>query len=292
VTSPQVLTFDNPDGSQAQVTIGYAYTPPPPPPDPMLVGVDISQTGGATADVASLKTHVALFPGCVGPTKVFASAGKGLPSWTAGVLGAVPSTWIPYACFKDFPTQAAWLAWLTAIPTRWREVWATYDQEMEGDQPASQYVARFQQLLTWAAGHPNRGRIKLGPNFTWYAETHKGYDWHDYWPGAQCDFIGWDLYPAGKSNWLAADQLQAEPVASAAEVGRPLVYPEIGVVTDTPQTTAMQQARAAWMTSQVAYARAHGVRAVSWWCGTGSQGNFHLDSDPDGLDAWRSEINK
>jgi len=161
---------------------------------------------------------------------------------------------------------------------------------MEGDQPADQFVSRFQQLLTWSAGHPNRHRLKIGPNFTWYPLVHKGYDWHDYWPGPGCDFVAVDMYPAGKSNWLSAAQLQALPLSMAAEVKLPLIYPELGVVTDTPQTAAMQQARAAWMTSQVAYARAHGVYAMNWWCGTGAQGTFHLDQDPYGLAAWRAAI--
>ena len=257
---------------------------------PFLAGVDTSQTGNTATDVANLAAHAALFPACTGPTKVFSPTGHGLPSWTTGLLGAVPAGWIPMVCFKDMPTQQQWVAWLSAMPTRWREVWATYDQEMEGDQPPAQFVARFQQLLSWAAGHPNRGRIKLGPNYTWYPEVHKGYDWHDFWPGPGCDFIGWDLYPAGKSLWLAADQLQALPLAAAAEVKLPLVYPEFGVVTDIPQTAPQQLARSQWITSQAGYARAHGVHAMSWWCGTGNQGNFHLDNDPYGLPAWRAQM--
>lgn len=259
---------------------------------PMLVGVDTSQTGTASVDVANLATHVSLYPGCVGPTRIFASAGKGLPSWTSGTLGAVPASWIPHVSFKDFPTQSAFTAWLTAMPTRWRECWITYHHEPEGDLPAATFKAQWQQLLAWAATHANRGRVKMIPILTWYAQVNKGYHWQDFWPGAGADAFGWDAYPAGKSNWLPPDQLFALPLQACATAGVPLVVPELGVVVPSPPTPSDFQARALWITSSVDYLRTHGCRGVAWWCGTGSQGSFHLDADPAGLAAYRAEMAK
>jgi hypothetical protein len=251
----------------------------------MLVGVDTPGTA------AALTSHKSLFPGLTGPTRLFSKEGAGLPPWT-GVLASVPATWIPHPSFKDMPTKTAFLAWLSAAPSTWRQIWVTYHHEPEGDLDAATYRANWQLLWQWAAGHPRRSLFKLVPIHTLYWSRHKG-DWHQWWPGVG-DYMGWDCYDE-QARYEDPASFFALPFSAAAEAGVPLIVSELGAIlplkADGTRDTSRSPARAAWITACVAYLRRNGCRSVAWWCAPGTSATLYypLEEFPPETAAYKAE---
>lgn len=278
------------DGSTVEVAVDLdlaSVTVTAPPPPAMLVGVNAGPVGSESGGQA-ITNHAKLFPG-MAITRVFASVGKGIPSWTGTTMSAVPAGMIPHVSFKDWD-PAAILTWLDAMPADRAEVWLTYNHEPEGDLDPALFRQRWVTLADLVSKHRNRPRVRAVPILTLYWARHKG-DWRTWWPGVG-DAIGWDSY-----NEVAPDRYEDPatfldiPISSAAEVGLPLVVPELGAVKTTGDSNGA--GRAAWITAVTDRLRSAGCRQVSWWCANGTNGlSYHLDQDPAGLAAWRSVIAK
>jgi hypothetical protein len=239
---------------------------------PMLVGVDVAQN-----TPQQLASELAMYPGLKGPTKLFWVPGAGLPTVT-GKTAVVPTTAIPHLCFKDFPTQAQWLALLDTMPGAWREVWLTWQQEGDRTLTPEVFTSGWGKLIAWAAGHPKRDRFRLVGDLTWYWEHFKDADHYEYFIAAGLDLLGVDCYPGGQSGWMSPADLLAGPVAAARNAGLPLVIPEIGVIVSATASPAVLQARADWYSSLFVEADRQGVHALAIWSAppTAQTGTFRL----------------
>jgi hypothetical protein len=261
------------------VTIDMTTVEPDLP--PMLVGLNIAPP--------EYGQHAHAFPG-VGVARVFGAPGKGVPAWTSAAMMGLPAGAIPHVSFKDWPSMPAsmLLPWLDAIPAD-RRVWLTYHHEPEGDMDPGLYRSRWAQLREIADGHHARPRVTLVSIQTLYPARRKALGaWRDWWAPA-ADVMGWDCYSETTFDcYEPAPSLLGLPAAAAAEAGVRWMVPELGAVRATWDTDG--RARAAWIAECVAYLRAHGCEAVSWWCAAGSNGkSYHLD-DPASAAAWRDVI--
>jgi hypothetical protein len=240
----------------------------------MLVGVDVQGADTSVAEIDAVLRPGGIYSGYNGPSKLFWSAGKGLPTFTTGVTPHIPATMIPHVCFVDFPTQAQWLAWLDSVPAGpWRDIYVTWLQEGDRKTTAVDFVARWQKLIGWAAGHPKRQRIKLLPGLTWFWQNAHGNRYAD-WIPAGADGLSVDIYPGTKTNYTSPTQCLAVPVAAAKAADLDLYIGECGVVVPASPTPAQRQAQADWYAGLISAARTAGVRALSVWCTTGDQGDF------------------
>ena len=257
------------DGQGNEVVASCPVTVTP----PMLVGVDVNTTG----TVATFASELAMYPGLTGPTKLFWAPTKGLPTLT-GMTAHIPTTAIPHLCFKDFPTQAQWLALLDTLPGAWREVWLTWQQEGDRALTPAAFLAGWTQLIAWAAGHPQRARIKLVPDLTWYWEHYKNADHYAEFIPAGADLLAIDAYPGGQSGWMDPADLIAGPVAAAHAAGLPLVFGEVAVIVAAVAGPAVLQARADWYARLFTVAEAAGVHALAIWSAppTAQTGVFRL----------------
>jgi hypothetical protein len=252
----------------------------------LALGVDVDTYQTPTVWRAELDAVTAGLP-LDGPTKLFWGPGKGLPSFTRY---GVPTSMIPHLCFKDFPTQAQWLALLDTVPDVWREVWLTLDQEGDRSILAATFTSRWETLIGWSAGHPNRSRVRLVPDLTWYWEHYKNADGYAQFIPAGADYLGVDVYPGGQSGWTPMADMLAAPVAAAQVAGVPLVVPEFGVIVPVGASTAVLQARAAWISAAVSAMDDAGVIAAAWWNAppTAQTGVFRLAAGDPGWDALRA----
>jgi hypothetical protein len=182
------------------------------------------------------------------------------------------------------------LALLDSVPDIWPEVWLTWAQEGDRSTAPDVFTAQWERLIGWAAGHPNRGRVRLVPNLTWYWQHVKNADGYAAFIPAGADYLGVDVYPGGQSGWTPmADTLPA-PVAAAQAAGVPLVVPEFGVVVPVGASTSALAARAAWITAALNAMDDAGVTHAAWWNAppTSQTGTFRLAAGDPGWDALRA----
>jgi hypothetical protein len=252
----------------------------------LALGVDVDTTQTPTVWRAELDAVTAGLP-VDGPTKLFWAPSKGLPSFTKY---GVPTLMIPHLCFKDVPTQAQWTGLLDTVPDIWPEVWLTWNQEGDRSTTADVFTSQWGRLIGWAAGHPNRGRVRLVPNLTWYWQRFKNADQYAAYVPAGADYLGVDIYPGGQSGWTPMVDLLAAPVAAAQAAGVPLVVPEFGVVVPVGASASVLAARAAWITAALSALDAASVQAAAWWNAppTGQVGTFRLAAGDPGWDALRA----
>lgn len=257
---------------------------------PMLVGVDVQGATTSAAEVGQVLAPGGLYGGYTGPTKLFWSAGKGLPTFTTGVTARVPASMIPHVCFVDFPTQQQWLGWLDSVPAApWRDIYVTWLQEGDRHTTAADFVQRWQTLIGWAASHPIRRRIKLLPSLTWYWQRAHGDRYAD-WIPAGADGLSVDVYPGTKTNYTSPVQCLAAPVAAADAANLDLHIGECGVVVPANPTVAQRQAQADWYAGLISAARTAGVRALAIWCTTGDQGDFRVYPGDPAYAVLRAEV--
>jgi hypothetical protein len=252
----------------------------------LALGVDVDTTQTPAVWRAELDAVIAgTQPD--GPTKLFWAPGRGLPSFTKY---GVPASMIPHLCFKDYPTQAAWVALLDAVPDIWPEVWLTWDQEGDRSTTPEAFTSGWMKLVGWAAGHPNRARVRLVPDLTWYWEHFKNADQYAAFIPAGADYLGVDIYPGGQSGWTPMADLLPAPVAAAQAAGVPLVVPEFGVVVPAGATALNLTERARWFAAAVIALDNAGVQAAAWWNAPPSAqvGVFRLAAGDPGWDALRA----
>jgi hypothetical protein len=237
----------------------------------LLVGLDVQ---GATYTLDTLDAAYTTWPAFTGPSKLFWTGGKGLPTWD-GKTARVPAGAIPHLAFVDFPTQSQWVTMLDGVPAERPEVWLTWLQE--GDRPGKgytpdQFQAHHEQLWAWSAGHPNRDRVKLVPDLTWYWERYKNADRYADWIPAYLDYLGVDIYPGGQTGWTSPAECLRAPLAVARTAGVPLVIPEAGVVVPANPTLTQLHARADWWSGLLSTADAAGdVLGLGVWQADGDQ---------------------
>jgi len=183
----------------------------------------------------------------------------------------VPASAIPHLCFVDMPTQAQWLTFLDGLPAGRPEVWLTWLQEGDRKTTPADFRARWGQLIAWAAGHRNRGRVKLVPVLTWYWQHYKGGDrYTDWWP-AGADLLGVDIYPGGQTNWTDPAECLRAPLAAAGALGVPVAITEANVVVPANPTLTQLHARADWWAGLLGAALAGRVRYLAVWLADGDQ---------------------
>jgi hypothetical protein len=254
----------------------------------LALGVDADTYQTPTVWRAELDAVVAGVP-ADGPTKLFWGPSKGLPSFTKY---GVPAGMIPHLCFKDFPTQPQWLGLLDAVPDIWPEVWLTWNQEGDRNTTVEAFSSGWLKLIGWAAGHPNRGRVRLVADLTWYWEHYKNADGYSAYVPPGIDYLGVDIYPGGQSGWTPMADMLPAPVAAAQAAGVPLVVPEFGVVVPVGAGAAALTARAAWITAALSALDNAGVVAAAWWNAppTSQQGVFRLAEGDPGWDVLRAAM--
>jgi hypothetical protein len=269
-------------GGQPVQAIGVATIRPR-----LRLGVDVD-TSGTPTTWQSEYNAVASGKRPTGPTKLFWSAGKGLPSWTKY---PVPATAIPHLCFVDWPTQAQFTAFLAAYPGTWREAWVTYLQESDRKTTLADYQAKQSTLAGWMTYAPPG--VRLVPNITGYWQETHGAPWDAWMPAdPRIDIVGVDMYVGGQSGYRPITVQLAPAAAAARRAGKQLVVPEFGVVVPPSPSAANLAERAAWITASVASMRAAGVYAAASWNAppTEQVGSFRLASGDPGLAALRAEL--
>lgn len=255
-----------------------------------LVGVDV---WGSTSTAADIDAHLAqpggIYPAFKGYSKVFFGPGQGLPTWD-GATAHIPAPTMPHLCFRDFPTQAQWTAWLDSVPAPLDPAVpfaVTWDQEGDRKDTPAYFVSQWETLVAWSAGHKNRDRILLVADLTWYWERYKDSDNYAQFIPKGVDVLGVDVYPGGTSNWTDPGVCLAAPTAAAKAAGLRLAICECGVVVPANPTPGDLQARANWYAGLISAAQAAGVLWMSVWCAYGAQaagtGGFHLVSGDPGL---------
>jgi len=248
----------------------------------LRVGVDVQ---GATYTLDTLDAAYATWPAFTGPSKLFWKATAGLPTWD-GKTAHVPMGAVPQLCFKDYPTQAQWLALLDGVPADRSEVWLTWNQEGDRTTTPEAFTSGWLKLIGWAVGHPNRARVRLVPDLTWYWERYHDADQYARFIVAGADCLGVDIYPGGQTSWTDPAECLRAPLAAARAAGVPLVIPEAGVVVPANPTLTQMHARADWWDGLLAAADAAGdVLGLGVWQADGDQtvgtGGFVFNSsDP------------
>ncbi len=266
----------------------------------MRVGVNVSP-----AEVTP--TVTTLLPGAA-TCRVFAPAGKGIPTWTSPTVTALRAAGVtPWVSFKDWTTdttaKAAINTWLAGMPTTGRAL-LTYHHEPEGDLSSKDYRRRWVTLARTVRAHPNAARVTLVPIHTLYPARHKSGDayttdwtqwvgvWQQWAPfdgRTYCgDLMGWDCYQEiANTRYEDPDTFFRIPVSAAYHVGVPLAIPELGAVR-VPGDTGT--GRAEWITACVDHLATAGAAHVNWWHSTGTNNADYRLSDTASQRAWLDAI--
>jgi hypothetical protein len=251
----------------------------------LALGVDVQ---GSDTSLTQLDAAYLGWPAFTGPSKLFWSAGAGVPTWT-GKTARVPATGIPHLAYIDPLTVDQIVGLLDTYPGTWREVWLTPHQEGDRTMAPDAFKASFAPLVAALAGHPLRlaGRVRVVVNLTEYWQRTKGGNAYAAYipPGLDpaLDYLGVDNYPGGQTGYTPPATVLAGPVAAAEAARLKLVFPEFGVVVPAYPTAAQLQARAVWYRDLLVQAEDAGVVAAGLWQADGKQavgtGGFILGPD-------------
>jgi hypothetical protein len=251
---------------------------------------------GMTVDPSNYALF-AQFPGVQG-SRVFWGPGSGLPSWKASRLVGLPQGCEPWLSFKDYPTDADFLAFLAAADRKAKVSWF---HERDNNTPQDQksrldFFARQRHLRDLAVAN-GRGLVEfMSPpqtlQWTQVASTStkvKGNgDWRTWWPGSGLGSV-WDCYA---DSWAARypdpEKFLALPFEAADGTGRPLYVAELGAARLSSDTTGA--GRAAWIRDVVAILRERGAAYVAWWNDLGTGGTDFRLADKPSANAWREAL--
>jgi hypothetical protein len=232
----------------------------------LLVGLDVQ---GKSTSRAQLDAVYATWPRFLGSTKYFNP--KGMPDWT--LAAHAPAGSIPHVTWVDEPTDDQVDQILDGVPASpsWSEFWLSWLQEGDRHTTAGHFVDVWGRIIRRAAGHPNRSRVRLVPNLTWYKQRATGDRYAD-WIPAGLDYLGVDVYPGTQVGYTDPAECLRAPLAAARAAGVPLVIPEAGVVVPASPTAAQLRARADWWAGLLKAADAAGdVYDVTVWQADGDQ---------------------
>lgn len=203
--------------------------------------------------------------------RIFIGAGEGLPSWTSGVLAAIPDTVrLIIVSIKDWRVDAA--GWLSQMPEKFRgRIVLCLDHEPEqqdgGDPTPLQFRTEWAELVEALRGHARRSWILLAVVFTRYYWQRQPSAFDQFFPVEVLDGIdavGWDIYdPDGGLIYETAESMLRTPLAIQARSGKPILIAELGIDRDSSDSTGEACVRS--MRSMMAECGRLGVLAVCWF---------------------------
>lgn len=170
---------------------------------------------------------------------LYMAPGAGLPSWTSGLLAAVPRDATLSLSVKDWPLNVA--GWLAGRPASWTTPFLfTLDHEPEqqdsGDPTPIEFQEEWQDLCESLAGHSRRSEILLTPCYTEYAATLNAEIAPNWLRDFGCvssfegiDAVAFDIYDTGYAAYRSTQQAYAFALAHARSAGKPLLVRERGI---------------------------------------------------------------
>jgi hypothetical protein len=251
---------------------------------------------GMTVDPTEYATY-GQFPGtkC---SRIFSAPGSGLKSWTSSAIAGLPASVEPWISAKDYPSDAALVAWINAATRPARFSW-WHERDNDGGDHAARmdFFAKQRHLADVFATVPgSKVRLMSPPQtlqWTAMASTSakaKGAgDWRLWWPGS-AEGASWDCYAdSWRTTYPDPRTFLRLPFEAAEGTGRRLYVAELGAARLSSDRTG--SGRAAWIRDVVAILRARGAAYVAWWNDLGTGGvDFRLTDKPS-ADAWREALN-
>lgn len=236
--------------------------PPPPPPPLNRLAVGTSPGGSTAADLAQKVKDI---PGCE-VARVFL---PGLPCPVAGnaiFAAAVAAKLEVWVSFGSMPSQALFQSCVTDWIKSGVAVWWTYHHEVDAPkEAAAQFVAEYDQLLTWAEAVPaySASRVRDQAIFMGYLLDPKmPHGDPKTWMPKRMTRIGFDCY---------ASVAVPRAMAFAKALGIPWVIPEIGAGGPNGEGGPGDDAALAFVQKAVAAWAAYPPQGVCWYAS--NQGN-------------------
>lgn len=250
---------------------------------------------GMTVDPTEYGTY-AQFPGVKG-SRLFSAPGSGLMSWSSPRVTALPAGVEPWFSAKDYPTDAALVAWIKAATRPARFSW-WHERDNDGGDHAARmtFFARQAHLADVFASVPDSKVRFMSPpqtlQWTAMASTSskaKGDgDWRLWWPGSGAG-ASWDCYAdSWRTTYPDPATFLRLPFEAARGTGRPLYVAELGAARLSSDRSGT--GRAAWIRDVVAGLREGGAAYVAWWNDLGTGGTDFRLSDKPSADAWREAL--
>ena len=269
----------------------------------------LNLTGG---DVAG---HRALMGGAdLKNLRLFFQPGEA-PHWKdVTALGVRPAD-RPWFSAKTL-TEATFRAWVRAMPAAWvaqaeksgepyrftfmHEGEADIFKSADPDGGIARYLDTYAMMLRVCADEPNGRHVEPWKILLRYTQAEGGTKGRqNSWPrfvGDQEIPVGMDCYWQGWwKTYMPAAQLLAPIVEIGEKTGLRIAVPEVGGV---PMYTTKSGGRGRWddtgegrraaILDLIKYVPTTAIESINWWCGTGAQGNHHLELFGSNVAAWKA----